>query len=337
MTDPCFLAPFVRSFFEDHLVCRRNMSRNTIQSYRDALKLFLAFTAERCKRSATKLRLDDITDELVIAFLGDLESTRANSIQTRNHRLVAIRRLFEYIASREPRFLEKAHRIGSIPRKRGAVLPEIRYLEKEQMTALLSAVPQDNKRRCRDYTLLLFMYNTGARVQEVADTRIGWLTLVPPYKVELLGKGRKWRTCPLWESTAQHLQQLIKNQRPIAGRDDCLFVNRYGRPLSRSGIADIVQRYATEAATAVPNLQNRQVTPHTLRHTTAMHLLQSGVEVNVIRSWLGHVSIATTNRYIEIDLAMKAKALAACEVTSPAPGDGTSQRSPEILEWLESL
>lgn len=337
MTDPCFLAPFVRSFFEDHLVCRRNMSRNTIHSYRDALKLLLAFAAERCKRPETKLKVSDIAEDIIIAFLVDLESTRANSIQTRNHRLVAIRRLFEYIAAREPRFLEQAHRIATIPRKRGAVLPEIRYLEKEQITALLGAVAKDSQRGHRDYTLLLFMYNTGARVQEVADARIGWLTLTPPYKAELLGKGRKWRTCPLWESTAQHLQRLTAQQRPNARQDDCLFVNRYGRPLSRSGIADIIQRYAAKAATTVPNLQYRQVTPHTLRHTTAMHLLQSGVEVNVIRSWLGHVSIATTNRYIEIDLAMKAKALAACEVTSPAPSDAANPRSPDILAWLESL
>jgi site-specific recombinase XerD len=140
-----------------------------------------------------------------------------------------------------------------------------------------------------------------------------------------------------WESTAQHLQELIAQQRPDAGQDDCLFVNRYGRPLSRSGITDIIHRYATKAASTVPNLQNRQITPHTLRHTPAMHLLQSGVEVNVIRSWLGHVSIATTNRYIEIDLAMKAKALAACEVTSPVPSDATNPRGPDILAWLESL
>ena len=163
MNESCFLAPFVRSFFDDHLVCRRNMSRNTIQSYRDALKLLLAFTADRRKRPATKLLVSDITEDLVVAFLTDLESTRANSIQTRNHRLVAIRRLFEYVAAREPRFLEQAHHIATIPRKRGAILPEIRYLEKEQMTALLDVVPKDTGRGRRDYSLLLFMYNTGAR------------------------------------------------------------------------------------------------------------------------------------------------------------------------------
>jgi len=291
MTDSTYLAPFIRSFFEDHLVCRKNMSRNTIESYRDALKLLLEFTAEKRKRPATKLLVRDITEETIVAFLTHLETTRANSIQTRNHRLVSVRRLFDYIAARDPRLLDQCHRIATIPRKRGAALPEIRYLEKEQMTALLGAVPRDNTRGRRDYTLLQFMYNTGARVQEVADTRISWLTLTAPYKVELLGKGRKWRTCPLWESTVQHLRQHVGQRQRSAGDDDCLFVNRYGRPLSRSGIADIVERYATKAATTQPSLQSHRVTPHTFRHTTAMHLLQSGVEVNVIRSWLGHVSI----------------------------------------------
>lgn len=205
------------------------------------------------------------------------------------------------------------------------------------MTALLGAVPRDNSRSRRDHTLLQFMYNTGARVQEVADSRISWLTLTAPYKVELLGKGRKWRNCPLWESTVQLLRQLVEQRQRSVGDDDYLFVNRYNRPLSRSGIADMIQRYTTKAAITLPGLQGRRVTPHTFRHTTAMHLLQSGVEVNVIRSWLGHVSISTTNRYIEIDLAMKAKALAACEVRLPASDEATNPRDPDILTWLESL
>ena len=184
MTDTSYLAPFVRSFFEDHLVCRKNMSRNTIESYRDALKLLLEFAVEQRKKSATKLLVGDISEEIVIAFLTHLETARANSIQTRNHRLVAVRRLFDYIAARDPRFLDHGHRIATIPRKRGAALPEIRYLEKEQMTALLGAAHRDNAKGHRDYTLLQFMYNTGARVQEVADTQIRWLTLTSPFKVE---------------------------------------------------------------------------------------------------------------------------------------------------------
>ena len=180
------------------------------------------------------------------------------------------------------------------------------------------------------------MYNTGARVQEVADTLVGWLTLQPPYKVEILGKGRKWRTCPLWENTARHLRALIEERGLTSAKDSCLFVNRFGRPFSRAGIANIISRHKRKAATALPKLSDRKITPHTLRHTTAMHLLQSGVEVNVIRSWLGHVSITTTSRYIEIDLAMKAKALEACQPigeTSVAPW----RSRPDILAWLESL
>lgn len=337
MSEPSYLAPFVRSFFEDHLVCRRNVSGNTVHSYRDALKLLLGFAAERQKKAATKLLVADLTEELVVAFLAHLEQSRANSVQTRNHRLVAVRRLFEYIAARDPRLLDHCHRITTIPRKRGAVLPEIRYLEKAEVNAVLGAVGRDAPRNRRDYALLLFMYHTGARVQEVADARVARLTLAPPYKVELLGKGRKWRTCPLWESTTQRVRQLIEERHLLAGQDDYLFVNRYGRPLSRSGIAEIIQRYAGKAAATLPSLRGRRVTPHTLRHTTAMHLLQSGVEVNVIRSWLGHVSISTTNRYIEIDLAMKAKALETCEVISPPGGEPAGERSPEILAWLESL
>ncbi len=216
-------------------------------------------------------------------------------------------------------------------------MPTIRYLEKDQVTAILDAVPRDTPRARRDYALLLFLYNTGARVQEAADTRLGWLTLHPPFKVELLGKGRKWRTCPLWESTAQQLQHQIEERRPHPNPHDYLFVNRNGRPLSRSGIADILERYTHKASNVLPSLRQCRVTPHTLRHTTAMHLLQSGVEVNVIRSWLGHASVSTTNGYIEIDLAMKRKALEACEVDGPASAQPSWQTKPAILAWLESL
>jgi len=333
------LAPYVRSFFEDHLICRRNVSANTIQSYRDALKLLLRFAAQVRKKPATRLLIADITEPTVLDFLTDLERTRGNSIQTRNYRLVAIRTFFEYIAAREPLLLEHCRRIVAIPRKRGAALPEIGYLEKDQVAAILGAVEQGCPRGRRDYALLLFMYNTGARVQEAADVKTPWLHLTNPFKVELLGKGRKWRSCPLWDRTARHLGQLIQERGIKPNQDAYLFVNRFGRPLSRSGIADIIQRYATKAAATLPSLQNRRVSPHMFRHTTAMHLLQSGVELNVIRGWLGHVSIGTTNRYVEIDLAMKAKALEAC--TAGAGPDETRSASwnsnPDILAWLEAL
>ena len=215
--------------------------------------------------------------------------------------------------------------------------PEMRYLERDQLTALLGAVARDSALGRRDYALLLFLYNTGARVQEVSDAPVELADAPCPSKVEILGKGRKWRSCPLWENTVAYLQHLIEERRLPPGQDDSLFVNRFGKPLSRSGIADLLERYTARAAATTPGLCGRKVTPHTIRHTTAMHLLQSGVEVNVIRSWLGHVSLATTNRYIEIDLAMKTKALEACQVGEGEATAPSWQTNPDILTWLESL
>ena len=337
MSDPTPLAPLVRSFFENHLACQRSVSPNTVRSYRDGLKLFLRFAAARLGKPVTRLLVADLQEPLVLAFLADLERERGNAIQTRNHRLGAIRVLCEYIAGREPALVDHCRRVATIPRKRGAAVPEIRYLEKDEVTAILGAADRRTAAGRRDHALLQFLYNTGARVQEAADARVGWLHLSAPLRVELLGKGRKWRTCPLWESTAQCLRELLAARPRAAGRDDHLFLNRGGGPLSRSGIADIVGRAVARAAGSMASLSGRRVTPHTFRHTTAMHLLQSGVEINVIRSWLGHVSLVTTNRYVEIDLAMKAKALETCAVGGTGTQPGRWRTDPDLLTWLESL
>lgn len=340
MIKPFLLAPFVRSYFQDHLTCQRNVSRNTILSYRDGIKLFLQDVALRLKKPVVDLLVTDVCESLVLEHLTNLEQQRGNTIQTRNHRLVGIRRLFDYIAWREPLVLDHCRLLLGIPRKRGQVRPEIGYLEKHEMAAVLKVTENFGGSARRDYPLLLFMYNTGARVQEVADAQRSWLSLHKPYKVQIMGKGRKLRTCPLWESTVIQLQRLHEQHDTRPDQNQHLFVNHAGRPLSRSGIADIIRRYVRKAAESIPSLKNRRVTPHTFRHTTAMHLLQSGVEINVIRSWLGHVSIATTNCYIEIDLAMKAKALQVCEVgpssisTPDTPG---WQSTPSLLTWLASL
>ncbi len=336
MNADAYLAPYVRSFFEDHLVCRRNVASNTIQSYRDAIKLFLGYVAASLKKPTMQVLVTDVTEAVVLGFLADLERRRGNSIQTRNHRLTSLRRLYEYISRQEPWLLDHCRRIATISLKRGAAPPQVQYLTKEEIGAVFGAVDRQAPRGQRDYALLLFMYNTGARVQEAADTRVSWLSLQAPCKTEVLGKGRKWRTCPIWPSTAQALKQLLQS-RGVLDPDDHVFLNRFGRPISRSGIEDILGKYIALAARTAEGLKNKNVTPHTIRHTTAMHLLQSGVEVNVIRSWLGHASIATTNHYIEIDLEMKAQALKTCEVTGD-PGVGKRWRSsPEILTWLDSL
>ena len=338
MNDKRLLAPYIRTFFEDDLICRRNMTINTIRSYRDAAKLFLDFAAKATKKPATSLRVADVKESLILGFLRHLETERSNTIQTRNQRLIALHRLFAYIARQEPVLLDACQRIVSIPLKRGAKLPPIRYLSQEQITALLAAPDRTTALGQRNHALLLFLYNTGARVQEAADLKLAWLSLRPPAKVEILGKGRKWRTCPIWKETARTLRQYIDKQRQNCGPEDTLFVNRLAAPLTRAGIENIIGRCGIQAAKTARSLEGRKITPHIIRHTTAMHLLQSGVDINVIRGWLGHVSLDTTNRYVEIDTEMKAEALKTCEAVA---GANCSRRwkkpSAEILAWLKTL
>jgi site-specific recombinase XerD len=338
MKDRKPLATFIRAFFEDHLLCRRNLAANTIQSYRDAIKLFLQFATAATKIPVTTLRVTDVTETLVMSFLKDLETNRANSIQTRNHRLIALHRLFAYIATQEPLLLDQCRRITLIPLKRGAQLPMIRYLNKEEVTAIIEATDRSTALGQRDQALLLFLYNTGARVQEAADVRLEWLSLRPPAKVEILGKGRKWRTCPLWKETAKTLRRYADDQRRDCAPADTLFVNRFGAPLTRSGIEYIVGRYAAKAAQATTSLRNQKITPHCIRHSTAQHLRQSGVDINLIRSWLGHVSVDTTGLYLESDLEMKEQALKTCEAVVAPHGRRRWQKpKADILAWLKSL
>jgi integrase/recombinase XerD len=330
------LAKYIRSFFDDHLVQRQNLSRNSIWSYRDAIKMLVQFTTGRTGKSATALDVTDITEKLVLEFLKHLERKRGNAIQTCNQRLITIRRLYEYIAFREPLLIEHCSRITTIPRKRGAMLPQIIYLTRDEIQAILGIVDRTSWGGWRDYVMLLYMYNTGSRVQEVADLRLSWLSLHSPFKVEITGKGNKSRICPLWDITVKALEHYIEEREHLGCKTDHLFINRLKGPISRSGIAYIINAYARKAVSAMPSLQNQHVTPHVLRHTTAMHLLQSGVEINVIKSWLGHVSVATTYRYVHIDLEMKAKALEACDITQ-----GVTRRrhklTPKLIAWLESL
>ena len=332
-----YLSKYVQLFFEDHLICKRNMSRCTIQSYRDALKLFLKFASEQTKKPVVRLKVTDIKDSIVLDFLSHIENIRGNSIQTRNQRLTSLRQFFEFVSLQDPFLSEYCRKIIDIPSKRGAVLPEIAYLEKEELQALFDAVDNKTKLGRRDHALLLFMYNTGARVQETVDLRPSWISFSDPYMVEIIGKGRKRRTCPIWDKTARRLKQVLLEQDWVVGTDTPVFLNRSGQPLGRFGISSIIRKYCKKAANTVPSLKNKKVTPHTLRHTTAMHLLTSGVEINVIRSWLGHAYLKTTHRYVEIDLDMKREALKSCEMKNGRFEIPSWQANSGILGWLESL
>jgi len=332
------LGPIVRSFFEDYLKVQKGLRPASVRSYSDALRLFLTFVSRDLHRPITRLGLEDLTMEQVVAFLKHLEQNRGNHIRTRNQRLAALRTFFTYMACRVPERLEAAQRVTAIPIKRTAP-PETHFLERQEITALFKHLPRDGRRALRDQTLLLFLYNTGARVQEAADLRIENLDLGPQPRVHLHGKGDKWRVCPLWPETAKRLRKLLEQRRKPSVPADPVFCSRPNVALGRFGIYKIVRRHASSLDKS--GVQPRRITPHVFRHTAAVHLLEAGVEVNVIRAWLGHVSLETTNRYAELTLRTKMAAVQTCE--PPLDTSAGAHRQPvwkddqTLLAWLTSL
>lgn len=333
------LGPVVFAFFERHLKAEKGLSPASVRSYRDAVRLLLAFVAGQCRRQITRLAIEDLTAERVRGFLGHLEIERGNHIRTRNQRLAALHTFFAYLAGQAPEMLAEAERVAAIPTKR-VPSPGTRFLERDEVETLFSNLPIEGRSALRDRALLLFLYNTGARVQEAADLTFGNLVLEPQPRVHLRGKGGKWRTCPLWPETARLLRDLIAKPTGDDATSDPVFASRHGTPLTRFGIYKLVRRHTAGLGTGQSS-QRRRVSPHVLRHTTAVHLLEAGVEVNVIRGWLGHVSLDTTNRYAEINIRTKEAALLAC--APPTGASATFPRRPvwrddaSLLRWLESL
>jgi len=329
------LGPVLHSYFTDHLIAVKGLRAASVRSYRDTIRLLLLFTAAARRRKITRLTLEDLTFEQVLAFLRHLEEERGNHIRSRNQRLAALHSFFEYVATRSPEMLAACQQVAAIPAKR-VPPPETRFLEQDEVQALLAGLPSTGRLALRDRALILFLYNTGARVSEAAGVRAGHLDLGGHPIVRLHGKGGKWRTCPLWQQTARTLTRLLASLDPAPGPDSAIFTS-HGRPLTRSGIYKIVRRHT--CGFDDPRT-GRKITPHTFRHTAAAHLLEAGVEVNVIRGWLGHADLSTTNRYAEINTRAKLAALRTCEPPSPA-GESRSEliwRSDEtLLNWLSSL
>jgi len=330
------LGPILQSYFLDHLIAVKGMRPGSVRSYRDTIRLLIVFLAadKRCK--ITSLTLEDLTLQRILGFLRHLEHDRGNQISTRNQRLAAIHSLFEYIASRSPEMLGVCQQIAAIPIKR-VPPPETRFLERDEVQALLRRMPSKGRLALRDQTLILFLYNTGARVQEAADLRAEHLDLDTHPTVRLHGKGNKWRTCPLWDTTAQMIHELLELENGPATPPTAPVFTARGRPLTRYGIYKIVRRHA---ATLDQPRTGRKVTPHTFRHTAAVHLLEAGVEVNVIRGWLGHVDLNTTNRYAEINTNTKLAALRATEPLDISEGHRTTpiwRTDQTLLNWLSSL
>jgi integrase/recombinase XerD len=330
------LGPWVRRFLLEHLVGERNLARNTQQSYRDTLRLLLPFAARKVGRPIDRLRVEDFTADRIRAFLKEVEEKRGCGVATRNQRLAAIHSLAHFIGLRSPEYIAWCSQIRVVPFKKAPVVP-VCYLEKNEMDALLVAPDMNTTQGCRDQALLLFLYNTGARADEAAHVLISDLELgLTPARdlsvVLLRGKGNKLRRCPLWAKTVDRLRPLVSGR----GLQEHVFLNRRGQPLTRFGIHAMVERYADHVATKLPSVAKKRVSPHTIRHTTATHLLRSGVDINTIRAWLGHVSLATTNVYAEVDLEMKAKALANCEVKEDQPKKPWREDK-GLMEFLRTL
>lgn len=337
MTAPS-LGQLIHSFFVDFLPIHKGLRPGSVRSYRDAVRLFVCFVAQAVRRKITRLTLHDLTFEHVQQFLRYLEEDRHNHVRTRNQRLAALHTFFDYVAARVPEMIATSERVAAIPSKR-ASSPETHFLERDEVATLLQNVPVGDPRSSRDRTLLLFLYNTGARVQEVVELCAGNLDLSPQPHVRLHGKGDKWRTCPLWAETARRLRALLDSQPGPRIPEQPVFTSRSGRPLTRFGIYKIVRRHACGLEKRGGPSPRRSISPHTLRHTTAVHLLEAGVEANVIRGWLGHASLDTTNRYAEITLRTKEAALRACE--PPIPEEHRPKAiwrdDASMLAWLRSL
>ena len=335
MADHAAVGFWVRRFLSEHLMHERGVSRNTQQSYRDTFCLFLPFVATQLKTAVDKLVIDDLSPSIVSGFLAHLEQARSCSVATRNQRLATLHAFARFTGESSPEHVEWCAQIRKIPFKRAWRNP-VPYMEKDEIDELLRAPDHATEHGPRDYALLLFLYNSGARATEAARVLIDDLTwdATGTGSVKIRGKGRKIRFCPLWKKTMAELRPLIRGRDP----SDPLFLNRYGDSITRFGVHALVTRHAETAARKVPSLKTKRISPHTIRHTTATHLLRAGVDLNTIRAWLGHVSLDTTNTYAETDLAVKAKAPAACD-----PGGGRRKikkrwrDDPSLMDFLRRL
>lgn len=325
------LGLWLRRFLADYIVVERHLASNTQKSYRDSFKLLLPFISAKVHKPIDRLNVEDITRARVVQFLVHLEDRRDCSAQTRNQRLTAIRSFARFVASREPAHIAWCGQIRAITAKKTAPQP-ISWMAKDEMEALLAVPDRQTQQGRVEHALLLFLYNTGARVSEATRLEIGNLQIRPKGDshslVTLYGKRGKTRQCPLWPRTRDALCELSRGRK----NDDPVFLSRHRKRYTRFGVYRLVERCAAR----VPTLSTRAISPHVLRHTSACHLLQAGVDLNTIRAWLGHASLDTTNIYTEIDIQMKAKAMALCDTGEP------DQRRPwkedkGVIAFLKSI
>jgi len=328
-------------FFQEYLPSLRGMSLNTIHSYRDGLVLFLQFATKDTAHPVEALEIADITADLVVRFLKFLEVERNNGIATRNARLAAIHTFVRFMIAGHPEHMEGLQQVLGLPFKRGARMIPVEYLEKAEIEVLLASIDRATPSGQRDYTMFSLMFNTGARVQEILSLRVQDVRLEPPYQVRLMGKGNKVRLCPIWPRTARLLRDLIQDQHAKIEKptDQPIFINRQGSGMTRFGVRYLLRKYVAAGAKKIPALAEKRIHPHSLRHTTAIHLLKAGVDFATISQWLGHASLNTTMRYARADIDMKRQALAQVfpEVLAPPKGGAFVFHSSDLTSWLRRL
>ena len=309
---PYTLGSLLEAYFHQRLIAQRKSSPRTVAAYRDSLRLLLTFVAEKKNRPPARLSIEDLDRDTVLAFLDSLEAARKNSIRTRNARRAAIRSFMSYVALCDPASLGVVQRVLAIPSKRHE-RKVVSYLRQEQLDAILAVPDRATPPGRRDYALLLFLARTGARVSEATALNRTDLRLDKPGHVLLRGKGDKQRAVPLAEDVRQTLTEWLQERGLNANEGRPVFVNARGKRLSRFGVNYILERVTSAAASRCADLERQSVSPHVLRHTLAMQLLQSGVDLTTIQSWLGHAGVETTHHYMEADLEMKRQALGKCQ------------------------
>jgi integrase/recombinase XerD len=331
MTAATFPA-LLQRFFTDRLCTQMDASANTIASYRDTFRLLLRFVGERTGKEPTKLRIEDLSPDLIGEFLVHVETIRRNGARSRNTRLSAIRSFFRFVAVSEPAHLLHCQQVLAMPDKR-YVKRSVTFLDRAEMKALLAAPDRSTWSGRRDHAILLVAVQSGLRASELIGLRCRDAVLGDGAHLRCDGKGRKERCTPMRRDTARLLERWLKERRGSA--DDPLFPSVRGDRLSRDALEHLVRKHTQAAAASCPSLASKHVSPHILRHSTAMELLQHGVDQTVIALWLGHESVETTQVYIHADLRMKEKALS--RVTAPETKPGRYRPDDKLLAFLESL
>ena len=328
------LTHHVQDFFQTHLPIERGLRTHTIRSYRDSIKLFLKYISKTKRQPIQKISLESLNANSVMGFLDDSERSRGNVEKTRNQRLAVLKSFFGYLMNVDLDRANQYEKIFHLKAKRVPYKP-VEYLFKEELRAIMHEIDRQTEKGKRDHAAIIFLYNTGARAQELCDLKISDLRLEKPFLSTLHGKGNKTRQVPLWSETVEALTAIIDGSEDKSSH---VFRNRHGYALTRFGLRYLLSNYVKKASQKMPELSKKKVGPHTIRHTTAMHLLQSGVDITIIKSWLGHVDLNTTHGYVEIDLKMKEKALQ----KNRANNRGNTPRElvakeKDLIDWLEAF